>query len=51
MIAAPVHLPGLPIGVQIIGPPWGEAKVFQAAALLVASGHVAATPLTPGLAA
>ena len=49
--AAPVHLPGLPIGVQIIGPPWGEAKVFQAAALLVASGHVAATPLTPGLAA
>lgn len=48
VIAAPVALPGLPIGVQIIGPPWGEAKVFQAAQQLLQSEHVAAAPV-PGL--
>jgi AtzE family amidohydrolase len=44
VIAAPVSLPGLPIGVQLIGPPWGEAKIFQAAAHLVRAGRVGSTP-------
>ncbi len=47
VIAAPVRVPGLPIGVQIIGPPWGEAKVFQAAAHLARSGHVGAAHIRP----
>jgi len=45
VIAAPVRLTGLPIGVQIIGPAWGEAKIFQAAAQLARSGQVGAAPL------
>lgn len=45
VIAAPVRLPGLPIGVQIIGPAWGEAKIFQAAAHLSRAGHVGITPV------
>ncbi|OHT18681.1 MULTISPECIES: AtzE family amidohydrolase [Sphingomonadales] len=45
VIAAPVRLPGLPIGVQIIGPPWGEVKIFQAAAILERSGRVGTTAL------
>lgn len=37
---------GLPVGVQIIGAPWAEAKVFQVAARLEAAG-IATSPVAP----
>ena len=45
VIAAPVNRPGLlPIGVQIIAPPWREDLAFAAAARLQRAGVVAAHP-------
>lgn len=45
VVAAPVNRPGLlPIGVQIIAPPWREDLAFAAAARLQRDGVVAAHP-------
>jgi Asp-tRNA(Asn)/Glu-tRNA(Gln) amidotransferase A subunit family amidase len=46
VIAVPIPEAGpLPIGVQIIGPPWREDLCFRAAAALEASGAAAAPPI------
>lgn len=42
VIAAPVRVAGLPIGIQIIGPPWREDLIFQAAAHLERAGMTGA---------
>lgn len=45
VVAAPVNRPGqLPIGVQIIAPPWSEDLAFAAALRLQRAGVVAAHP-------
>ena len=45
VVAAPVNRPGqLPIGVQIIAPPWREDLAFAAALRLQRAGVVAAHP-------
>ncbi len=47
VVAVPVHRPGeLPIGVQIIAPPWQEARALQVAARLESLGIVGA-PVVP----
>jgi len=38
VLAVPAAKQGLPIGVQLIGAPWTEAKLFRAAAVLEAQG-------------
>lgn len=52
VIAAPIADPaalgtpgGMPIGVQLIGPPWAEATLFRVAAALERLGLCAAPPL------
>jgi Asp-tRNA(Asn)/Glu-tRNA(Gln) amidotransferase A subunit family amidase len=43
VVAVPVQRSGgLPIGVQLIGPPWQEARLLRAAATLERTGVVAA---------
>ncbi|ATC25597.1 AtzE family amidohydrolase [Caulobacter vibrioides] len=50
VLAAPVNRPGqLPIGVQIIAPPWREDLAFAAALRLQRAGVVAAHPPTGAL--
>lgn len=51
VVAAPIRTEGLPIGVQLIGPAWGEAAAFAAAARLVKAGVAAAMPVAEGMAA
>lgn len=51
VIAAPIQTTGLPIGVQLIGPAWGEAAVFAAAAQLIEAGVAGAMPVAEGAAA
>jgi aspartyl-tRNA(Asn)/glutamyl-tRNA(Gln) amidotransferase subunit A len=44
VLTAPVNRPGAaPIGVQLIGPPEGEARLFAAARALEAAGVIAVT--------
>lgn len=46
VIAAPLHRPGkLPLGIQLVGPPGSEARLFALARRLEAEGVVAATPV------
>jgi len=48
IISVPIQQPGgLPIGIQIIGAPYQEAKVLRAAAALEAAGVVAAPAVMP----
>jgi 1-carboxybiuret hydrolase len=42
VVAAPIRKPGLPIGVQLIAPPWREDLCFAAAARLEQAGVAAA---------
>lgn len=42
VLAAPVAVPGLPVGVQIIAPPWREDLAFSLAARLERQGVLAA---------
>ncbi len=44
VISVPVRGPGLPRGVQLVGAPFQEAKLFRAAAFLEAQGVVGFTP-------
>jgi AtzE family amidohydrolase len=44
-LAVPVALPGLPIGVQLIGPAWSEKRLMQVAAMLARQGVAAAAPV------
>ncbi len=47
VVAVPIHQPGkLPIGVQIIAPPWQEALALQVAARLETRG-IASAPVAP----
>lgn len=45
VVTVPVFTPGsLPLGVQIVAPPWREARALQAAAVLSAAGLAVAHP-------
>ncbi len=45
MVTVPVFAPGtLPIGIQIVAPPWHEARCLRAAAALEAAGAAVAHP-------
>lgn len=46
VVAAPIRTAGLPVGVQLIGPAWGEAAAFSAAARLVEAGVAKVMPVT-----
>ena len=45
VVAAPLAVPGLPMGVQLIGAPGGDHAVLEFAAQLEAQGLIASTPL------
>lgn len=45
VLAAPVCMPGLPIGIQLIAPGWAEDRLFQVAAFLEQAGRIGAKPI------
>ncbi len=43
VVVVPIHYPEkMPVGVQLIGPPWQEARLLRVAAFLERVGAVAA---------
>ncbi|AHI24596.1 amidase [Komagataeibacter xylinus] len=50
VLAAPLAVDGLPLGIQLIGAPGGEAKLFAVAAELQRAGLAACRPLEAGYA-
>jgi Asp-tRNA(Asn)/Glu-tRNA(Gln) amidotransferase A subunit family amidase len=47
VVAAPIRTSGLPIGIQIIAPPWREDLAFQCAARLEAAGVATSQVINP----